>query len=821
MIRQMYLLVLCNSIWLTATGLLLAQPGDSPTQDLEVTPFAFGVHRYEPGNWSTVGVRAFNNHESDEEAMLSVFIDPHSRSQYMRRMWVPARAVRVTWLPLHVPTYIPRNQPYLDLNALKLQGMGRGESLQPQSYDTMISNYVLALDSSLSKTAILFAKSSADAHRIDRTMYELVTKMKERIDGSRITLTFGGDFFPPTPFAYQALDQLVICDDRIVDDSVGLHAIRHWLQQGGRAWLPLDRVNLSTLTALLGDAMGCEIIDRTELNHYMISDLSRYPDSAADEVWQSERAVEFIRVVTDSSDVQCEVDGWPAAFWCGVGNGEVLITTLPPEGFLIENTRHGSLAVSSALHSISTRFFQTRNAEPVDMEASKPLLIQQIGYRIPSRGRAAVILFLNCGLVCAAGWWLARRKKLEHLAWIAPAAALGATAAFGWMGRAQNRQVPPSAASFQFVQVTPENNSADVLALTAVYSPASLPLPLNFRAGELVVPDVSDLTNVVKRITFDDSGQATWEGISMKPGTVRFVRHYSPITWEKPIRAVAQFGPSGLVGKILGTEQWAISDPVIACPPSPNLAVSLDPDGSFHGRPADVLGVGQYVSGTILDDAQRRRKAIFQQMHRLSRETGYPHSPTLFAWSETLPAPLSLGPGFAQVGTALVAIPLTIDRTPPGSRFVVPATFVQPRLIHDRRGLSPAYNSRTGEWVDELMGPMATPLRFIVPSQVLPCRIDRAKVTVNLTAPSRNLRLYGYHEGEPVLLHEQANPNGTYTIPIENTEALDLDEHGGFVISVEIGEQRGVEDEGKIEAYMQSAWQIRYVRVEVEGQTLD
>ena len=44
--------------------------------------------------------------------------------------------------------------------------------------------------------------------------------------------------------------------------------------------------------------------------------------------WSSEIPVEMVRVLVDSDDVQFRVNGWPAAFWCRAGHGEVLLTTV-------------------------------------------------------------------------------------------------------------------------------------------------------------------------------------------------------------------------------------------------------------------------------------------------------------------------------------------------------------------------------------------------------------------------------------------------------------------------------------------------------------
>ncbi len=824
MIRNTYLALLSLSLLVFALAdSSKAQTGDAITEDVQITPFAFGIDRYEPDTWSTVGLCATNNLLQDREALISVFVEPYSREQFARRLWVPARAIRVTWLPLHIPNDLPAEKEYLDLSSMRLKESASEDVLRQQAYDTLISNSVLVLDTSVSKTAVLFGKplpeEEGNTESVDQLMYRLIVESKLDIDDSRLTIDLGGDFFPPTPFSYQALDQLFICDDRLVEDSAGMIAIRHWLQQGGRAWLPLDRVGLATLTALLGDATGCEIVSRTELNRFTIADVSRYPEPATEDVWESENPVEFLRVVTDSADVHCRIDGWPAAFWKKIGDGEILVTTLASPGFL--RTQPGPTVVSQALHSMGLRFYQTRCLPAVDVNVAKPLLLQQIGYTIPSRGKAATILLFNCGLLLAAGWWLARRGRLEQLAWVAPTVALCATAAFLLMGRSTAHRVPASAASFQFVQVTPGTNSADAHTMTAIYSPTTQPLSLESQAGELVVPDVSDLSNVVKRVTWGDSGRSRWRGISLKPGTIRFVERHVPLSWNTPIRAVGQFGPLGLTGRLTGPVDLRGTDSVIVAAPSPNLAVSLNDDGTFLGRADAVLDRSHYLPNAILSDEQRRRMVVYQQLHQASLNEGYPDHPTIFTWTNTLAAPTPLDSAFQQSGSALFAIPLQIERTAPGTRFVVPATFVRPQLVRDEQGISFAYNSRSGEWVDEMTGPMRTQLRFVLPAQVVPCQLTQANVTINLIAPSRTLSLYGFRDGQRLLLHEQDNPNGTYTIPLRQAEALQLDRQGGLALSFQISGQKDVSDERTIEAYQQSSWQLKYVRVDVEGQTLE
>src|SRR5262249_42408256 len=67
---------------------------------------------------------------------------------------------------------------------------------------------------------------------------------------------------PATAEAYDGIDQVILASQRIADDPVGMRALRHWLQRGGRLWVMLDVVEPELIAPLLGEALDFQVVDR-------------------------------------------------------------------------------------------------------------------------------------------------------------------------------------------------------------------------------------------------------------------------------------------------------------------------------------------------------------------------------------------------------------------------------------------------------------------------------------------------------------------------------------------------------------------------------
>lgn len=811
-----------------------------------------GMRRYERGRWSVVSVQASNSGDKEAEATLSVFFESDSRRQFTRRAWVPSHAIRQTWLPVLPPQDIPGDQSVLHVSSLNIINSADGETLFHKEGDQLIPESLLALDPDELHCALISNQPLPGQpdfiSRRDEEAFETAVEVRRLYDGDRKVISFSDRFTAPYPEAYEALDQLVICSDRIVDDSGGIAALRNWIARGGRAWIMLDLVAVDAARTLLGNAVPYEIVDRVELTEFAI----KTPSSVAvggqlSETWRAEEPVELVRVLTDSVEVHSSIEGWPAAFSIPFGNGHVFMTTLSARGWQYQFDEFSdqpdaplrTSGPTDALLHLANQFNQRSFGDLILSDDLKPILAEQLGYGVPSRGIAATILGLNCVVIMIAGTWLARREQLEHVAWVVAAATSLSAIILVSIGSANTSSIPATSSILRLANISSETNEIRADTIAAFYSPDTVELPLQIDLSGVVEPDVQDLGGVAKRVVWNDDGQARWEHVHVASGSVRFARAKESVVLEYPLRAQATFGPDGLEGRVTGLGQLGTpSDAIVAAPPAPNSEATINAQGIFRAGPNDLLSESEYLSGAMLTDEQQRRQTIYRQILTPRQERIYPQRSTLFVWGDALGLGLSSPDFFHQYGATLYAVPLEIGRTPAKQPFLVPPTFIRITNAAAKQGSSAAYNPRTGQWMKDATLPTRSFFQFLLPREVVPCKVQNADITLKIHAPSRTVELIAFKDGEQVVVESHENPSGILTFTVTDPGLLKLDEAGGLQFGVVVSPTKSQAEatareradaeaasspqlpNKSEETFEHSTWQIDYLRLQARGETL-
>jgi hypothetical protein len=329
---------------------------------------------------------------------------------------------------------------------------------------------------------------------------------------------------------------------------------------------------------------------------------------------------------------------------------------------------------------------------------------------------------------------------------------------------------------------------------------------------------------------------------------VQFTEFDQTINLAEPVIVRGHFDARGFVGKISGGEQFDLQDALVASFPSPSAAIQPRQDGSFVVSPDDVFSQGQFLASSVVSDESRRRQDIYRSLLTRKADSDVAASPTLFVWGQPQPGVLSIPEDLTQQGSALAAIPLWIDRTPPASEFTIPATFVRIGSTEGEKGRSLSYNARNGKWVTNSSRASNTRLRFELPRAVLPCRITSADVTIKLNAPSREFQFHGVVNKRDVLIERIENPSGVYQFKVDRPEWLSIDRAGGLEFTFEVLESeqelqktdgtdniatkkgsspaKPMTDEEENAANLAArpksftTWEIEYVRLNVRGTTL-
>lgn len=774
------------AIWLTLVSGLLAQEEESSSRRVNVSASPGGTQRFSRGDWTVLSVSGRNLTDSDREEVMSVYMGEDSSRQFAKQFWLPAGATRQSFLPVWVPES-PLTEQQMSLSSMRLDESSGSEQITQDYIGMSVSNRSVMLTDQEVNTGLLMDRRPPDASGAipedTETLYAAIYAGRDSVVESPLgvgLITFNGNFLPPTPRALDELDQFILASDRIVADTAGLAQIRSWLRDGGRLWIMLDRTSESVVRALLGDEVDFTVVDRLELTDYDLASEATMTDPAISEPWSGETPVDFVRVLSDADDIPVRIDGWPAAIWQPVGRGEVLLTTLGARGWVKEEQ------LTAAYRTMCARVFELRNVPEPHAEALLPILDDQIGYTIPARHVAALVLGVNAVLLCLIGGWWARQRRLERLAFLIPVLAIISTVTLLAIGKRHATAVPSSVATGQLVQVFDSVGEAKVSTVRAIYSQDSGDLGLQSPYRTMTIPLRSEPSAGVARIRWDDTGASTWQGSPLPPGVLHATSD-STIQLADPIELRGTFDENGFVGDLRGVGSRSCSDALIVAAPGPATAVDIGADSNgiaVRGALSGLLAKDQFILGALLSDTQRMRQEALRQVLASPEKNPFGYQPSLLFWTE----PFDLGVRFDDRferggGAALVSVPVRLRRPADGTRYQIPSTFVAIQPHAGSRGVTSTFNPRTGDWL-AMTKPSNTELSVRFPKTLLPLSIETITVHFRVSAPSRSVVLMGRIDGDPVELFRQDSPAGQLDATLDRVEALDLDDDGGLWLSV-------------------------------------
>jgi len=817
-----------------------------PPPALEITTSSLLQHRL--GEWSALDIRATNPTSEPKEAIVSILFEGGQR-QYARRLWVPANGDRTTWLPIKVPAEA-KSEGGLEYTALILEAGSDRELLTRREGEGLTSGAVLRISTDPVRSALMMPRPTLNPtlawESLRREWPQVLAAARTSRSLNPTSPLLVPDFLPPWPMASRGLDVLLLATDRLENDTAGIAMLRGWVRDGGRLWIALDAVAPETVEAILGHDSGIEVVDRVEIDRFTVQTRDRENDMERTDEIDLEVPVDMVRVVTSHADVPSRVEGWPAAIWVPCGQGDVLITTIGPRALV----QPDGITATGATATLATRLLAGR-PDRLDVSRLQGGLEKQIGYATPSRGVAATILGLFCGALLLVGWRWGARHHLDRLAWFVPAASVAAAALLGLVGAASSRSVAPTIASATLLRLAPSTDEALLDGAAAVFDRESRATAWTGRERTWVFPDASQGTNG-ERVTWLDDDRETTQNTTTHAGSVDklALRGAPPLVAGGMVRA--RFGPEGLEGRIDPGGLANLRDPAIVGMPGPAQAVTLGADGRFVAGVDGVMAAGQYNPASILSaDARWRQEAtrrLLQTPEEYLSESARPKAqapsgiagalalrrrPWMLFWCDP-ELGLTWDPpaGYVERHATLALAPLDIEKTPSGTPFRIPPPFLPARSGLGVQGRSNAFDSRRGEWVKGLTTATDTVLRFQIPDAVLPCTLQRGRLAIRINAPSRDVTVGAFRDGEPVVLERMSEPNGVFDINL-GPEHLAID--GGAVpISIAISRtvaERAEDAQGdapaldkkqyeqQIDTAVSSTWDIDYVRLSVDGRT--
>jgi len=659
------------------------------------------------------------------------------------------------------------------------------------------------------------------------------------------------DFLPPTPVAFDGVTHLVLAGQRLGHDPPGQVALRHWLGQGGKLWVMLDRTDADVVARILGGFAGFDVVDRTSLTTVRIDGRSRQQSDLEPVSQDFDEPVDFVRVrLGPDYRALHTVNGWPASFMRTFGQGSVIITTLGARGWArprINNDVKSPypefpdlVVLTPAMEGLAQELeasspvvsFPDGRPGTKGWQAIAPMVSGDIGYSVVGVGIASLMFGAFLLALVLLGIGLRRWRRAELLGWLGPVTGLIITVAFIALGERARRAVPPTAAVVQLVAVNPRSSEQAVSGLLGFYRSEGGTTGLNSYKGGLVDLDMTGLQGQIRRFVVTDIDAWHWEALAL-PAEVRFGKFQFEIPSTEPMAAVARFGSEGIEGKILAGPFHNLTDAVIHAPSHRTFAVLVQPDGTFTADGSDLLSSGEFVAGAVRSDEQQRRQAIYQRLLVRTKSQRPPQESAFLAWADPIQAPFTFeadpekpSSTLRSAGSALLSFPLQFEPTPPNTQVTIPRAFASYRRILPSGPTQPTL---------EALYSTEQHLRFQIPSSVLPLRVDRARLFAKVDAPGRRFIVYGLTGGTTSRSHDPEkgpersgggekiahqvellnvqNPIDPIDLEIQRADVLRLDEFGGLnlAIAVSDAEMAGGESPEK--------WTIQSLELEIVGKT--
>ncbi|MDZ4684360.1 MAG: hypothetical protein SH850_04670 [Planctomycetaceae bacterium] len=787
------------------------------------------VYRYRPERWGTVRLAVVNPLDEPAEVLCSSYFDGAPLLQYGRRCWLPARSRLETSHPVRLPQVSDPKQELVDVWTMFLESGSAGEQLVAGTTGELQRSSWLRLAPPGPMTALCDGSPSEPGTNPDLApppVDELVSAGRSELSRGPIGIVFADRLLPGREETLDAVDHLVIADDRILHDPAALVTIRRWLYGGGRLWVMLDRVEIRLLEQLLGDAFAGQEVDRVSLTHV---DLQTDQTEAGLIVSiDLDRPVDLVRVLVSNVDVPITVDGWPAAFWQPCGRGRLLVTTIgaaawvrPREANETSRNRGESLPKyvrNRAYEMIAPQFFAPRVESPLTAPVAERHVSEQIGYEIPARGVIVGWLTLFTASLVGMAFGLSRRGRLERFAGWGPIAALAAAAVLIVAGSRTRAAVPPTTALLQFVQAIDGTDDVQINGTAGIYTSTAGSADLQGEHGGWILPEMAGTEGVARRMIWTDADRWQWENLTQSPG-LRTATFRESIALPEPLRVTATFNEQGVVGQLSLPEGIRPSDALLAMTTG-RIGVDMGPEGAFAANADRVLTSEQFISAGVLSDEQLRRSRTLSSMFA----RGFPVEPTLLFWTNPWPGGLSFSERNPVSGSALVSLPVTFSRPATGTVITIPAPLAPYRETSGPAGERPSgfYDYRKRAWSAKHQ-PSTAWLQFSVPRSLLPLKPLSARVVMQVDGPVGKLQLAGMQGNVPVPFHTWIDPVGTLSHEIADPTWLALTEEGQFALRINAGDP----DRPELTKHSTdgvehvSYWQIESLTLELRARVVD
>jgi hypothetical protein len=769
---------------------------------------AGGIGRFVSGRWGLV--KGVVSNRTDEPITLTPVITPPDSNglQYARRIQLPPMTSRaVQW-----PMFMPRTEAGLKEVPFVIVTEDGGEKVVRSELQNRERSFTTNLRlTEYGHTGIIAGNRDSQELTLLTQMLRTMLRTEQRED---IVLSINPKELDGSSHALDALDQLCIASADVQQYPEACDAIRLWVQRGGRLLIALNEAGMDVAEQLVGDALPMTLIDTTSSNTVKLDLNPDYPPMRFS-VREVERTfpepVPLMRIVAERGEVIWSTDGWPAAIATDYGRGRILITTISTAVFVKPDVEADVAMIPS-----SSRFMEIIMRKPRPALLSRDQAVatanEQVGYSIPSRSFAMLVVVGFPIVLLAVGIWLLRCGRGERLIWVVPAIAAIACLPAAWKGWSSRTIAPQTVIRQRVVRAIEGETLVASDGFATVYSPSTGVLTLSGDNQSLFKPETDPDNRNYRRLLWTSATANQWTNLEPPVG-MRTAETREVVALDSPLQAQASFSETGVVGT-LGTATFkAPTDALLAGSAPDRQAVKIEGDTWTTG-PDDVLADSAFFTSTLLSQRQLQRATVFESIFQ-DTSFPFPSQLSMLYWAETTESALNIGDeNTRRDGSVLVVQPVKLVPPEIGLAITIPPVTLPYRAMpSDNNDFSTVYNNGQRKWSSTEQSAEVT-LAFAVPEVCLPFEVTSADLRIRIRAGSRTFEVFSGPRDDLKLVKTFESPVNTVTTPLPLTS---ISRGESLFVRFRISEPNIEREEGVDAVEQDDAWRIDRVLLTLKG----
>lgn len=780
---------------------------------------AGGVQRYRAGHWGLVAGAFYNTSEEDETVTTVVTPNGSSGAQFVRSLVVPAGAVRQTAWPVRLDDDSP---DAFEFHLLTLLGDSDSQEIVDGTGGDFTDSFLSANPASHNLLLTGYCgliSTRTESPEVATAIEKLQMRARAAAQLETMMLQFGPEKLHGYAEALEPLDQLLISSPDLPQYPEACDAVRAWIQRGGRVLFLLDQCGSATVNAILGEALPISIVDKTTpmevpfkhdaaVMHPGMSDLSH--------VRNFEEPVSLTRAVFETGRVHFSVRDWPALVEAPFGRGAVFVSMVSPEAMLNADSGNGLDAIATP---IVESLFLTPQPEPIlPNESLAAASEKRIGYEIPSRGFAILVLSVFTLLVGGLGYLASKRQRPALLLLGIPLLSVVAAGPGVIKGIASRSVAPPTFIESRVAVLGDGQSTFAADGAATIYQPSVGQTSVDLPTHTLLYPTSKGAAGMQQRYVWSDTGNSKWTNFSQPAGATTYQQR-SFVSLPEPMSALAEFGADGVEITLANTDQLQPEDLILASLSPDKMALQPQGTGQYSAGPTDVLAPGEVSRETLLSESQIMHGRLMQTaLHEIDRLSRFPQVPSVLFWTHALPPTVQLVDMAPRTDSlCLVALPLRLQIPPADELITIPTTFMPYRAIQDIDGsVSAAYTNRSAKWLARETGG-ASLLQFEVPDVCQPFEFESAEVQFRVLAGSRTITLQSGSPDDFKLVETLESPVGNFTFAIPGHVLNAGPKDGSFLLRISVSEIDGADSSDFTSSERDDDWKIERVLVTVRG----